>query len=841
MAQKRIGRYAVLEEIASGAQGTVYRAHDPESGRVVALKVLHPELSRDAQYVQRFRREATLAASIDHPNIVRIFDVGEAGGLHYMAVEFLPESLARIIEAGPLPVRAAAEYGAQIAEGLAAAHAADVIHRDIKPQNVLIGADGEAKITDFGIARGESLTTMTATGVMMGTPHYMAPELVQGERATEQADIYALGCVLYQMLAGEVPFTGTTPMVVLNRHVNEQPEPIQERRGDVPGALAAVVARAMEKDPARRFRSAGEMAAATRAAVPSIQPAPEPPAPREAVPRPRPPLAPPPSAPSPPPPEPARRGWWRSRGAMGAFALLLVVVIAVVASVVLRGGGGAKAGPEGSGEMVAAPSATPTPTQSGPAAAPMPTLAPAATPTTSSMLTPAKVPTAPPIPPAAPTRVPTPAHPGEDEALDPYADPDGLTTGYALASTCEEAYHDINGASRTLLEGQIAGASVTDAQREGIAKGKFLDAVTAVEQALGHLRTHFGIAERPSSTWATDESLPATWGTAPDNRAEDRRWYFSPQTLDRIVSAYEVGVRGCQEVMNAASSLRKVPERSGVELTSSQRSAYASSIVAGVVAADAALGEILLLTGDPVDPAALTAEPTPAPVLTATPTARPTASPSPTPTPTSTPTQWTGATFTLESSEAEVSLAQGTADRIDTLVNDQGNYRWLYGSSFVEFSLSTRLVVGWDNTDGELHLLPIEPAGGFTIGSAFEQVLAAQGNPDRMDISLLTTKWFYGPSSVEFGYHRGSDAGIAAIGWDNTDGELRLIPREPAGGFTIGSTYEEVLAAQGNPDRVDTLWLDPKWFYGLSFVQFKMFQGTVMGWDNAGGNLRLAP
>jgi len=275
MAQERIGRYRVLEEIASGAQGTVYRAHDPESGRIVAVKVLHRELSSDPQYVERFRREATLAASIDHPGIVRIFEVGEAGGRHFMAVEFLPESLARVIEAGPLPVGAAAEYGAQIAEGLAAAHAAGIVHRDIKPQNALIGADGLAKITDFGIARGESLSTMTATGVMMGTPHYMSPELAEGERATGRSDIYALGCVLYQMLAGEVPFRGTTPMVVLRRHIDDEPQPIRERRDGVPEALAGVVERAMEKDPADRFGSAAEMAAAIRAAVPVPERRPE--------------------------------------------------------------------------------------------------------------------------------------------------------------------------------------------------------------------------------------------------------------------------------------------------------------------------------------------------------------------------------------------------------------------------------------------------------------------------------------------------------------------------------------------------------------------------------------
>ena len=199
-----------------------------------------------------------------------------------------------------------------------------------------------------------------------------------------------------------------------------------------------------------------------------------------------------------------------------------------------------------------------------------------------------------------------------------------------------------------------------------------------------------------------------------------------------------------------------------------------------------------------------------------------------------------GPDFTLGSTEAEVSLAQGNPDRIETLVNLENNYRWFYGSSFVEFSLDTRLAVGWDNTDGGLRLLPIEPTGTFTIGSTFEQVLVAQGNPDCMDTSGLTTKWLYGPSSVEFGLNVNSWV-TAVIGWNNTHGDLRLLPRDPTGGFTIGSTYEQVLAAQGNPNRVDDAWYAPKWFYGSSFVQFETFQGTVMGWDNQDGNLRLAP
>ena len=175
MAQERIGRYRVLQEIASGTQGTVSRAFDPEANRLVAIKVLHPSFTGDATNVERFHREASLAASISHPNIIEIYEVGEDDGRHFMAMEFLPESLARVIEVGALSVEAAAEYAAQIGDGLGTAHAAGIVHRDIKPQNILITPDGTPKVTDFGIARAEFLSTVTATGMMMGTPYYMSP------------------------------------------------------------------------------------------------------------------------------------------------------------------------------------------------------------------------------------------------------------------------------------------------------------------------------------------------------------------------------------------------------------------------------------------------------------------------------------------------------------------------------------------------------------------------------------------------------------------------------------------------------------------------------------------
>ena len=269
--QRSIGRYQVLEEIASGGQGTVYRAWDTSSGRVVALKVLHPHLSSDAGVLERFRREAQLAAAVSHPNITQIFEVGQDGNLHFIAMEFLPLSIHNLMESqGRLPVERAADICHQAALALQAASSRGIIHRDIKPQNLLLSPDGSVKVTDFGIARATALSTMTRTGALMGTPHYMSPEQSQGQRVDVRSDIYSLGIVLYQMLSGQLPFEADTPFEVMRQHIEQRPTPVRRLRSQVPASLDRIVQRCLEKSPERRYPTPRDLALALREVAPGI-------------------------------------------------------------------------------------------------------------------------------------------------------------------------------------------------------------------------------------------------------------------------------------------------------------------------------------------------------------------------------------------------------------------------------------------------------------------------------------------------------------------------------------------------------------------------------------------
>jgi serine/threonine protein kinase len=258
------GRYELEELVGTGGMSSVYRAHDRLLERNVALKVLHEQFTGDGDYVERFRREARAVAQLSHPNIVTVIDRGEQDSRQFIVFEYIPgENLKGLVErAGPLPERDALQLGLQVARGLAFAHGQGLVHRDVKPQNVLLTEEGRAKVTDFGIARSHDMAAgLTRTGTVMGTSDYIAPEQARGAHVDELSDVYSLGAVLYELLTGEVPFPGDNFVAVAMRHINEPPPSVRERRSDVSPRLDAAIRRAMAKDPGDRFRSMDELAA----------------------------------------------------------------------------------------------------------------------------------------------------------------------------------------------------------------------------------------------------------------------------------------------------------------------------------------------------------------------------------------------------------------------------------------------------------------------------------------------------------------------------------------------------------------------------------------------------
>ena len=230
---------------------TVYLARDETLERWVAVKVMHREISDQPDQLERFRREARAVAQLSHPNVVAVIDAGEDGGYPYIVFEYVEgETLKqRIDRLGRLPLDEAAAYAIEIGRGLAAAHARRLVHRDVKPQNVLIDAEGRAKVTDFGIARSLESDGLTKTGRVLGTTDYVSPEQAMGQGVDARSDIYSLGVLLYEMLTGEVPFQAETLVGVAMKHVNEQMPDVQERRPEISSALAAVIERATAKEP----------------------------------------------------------------------------------------------------------------------------------------------------------------------------------------------------------------------------------------------------------------------------------------------------------------------------------------------------------------------------------------------------------------------------------------------------------------------------------------------------------------------------------------------------------------------------------------------------------------
>ena len=235
---------------------SVFRARDRLLDRKVALKVLHQQYTDDAEYVERFRHEARAVAALSHPNIVTVIDRGEHDGRQFIVFEYIEgENLKELIQRrGPAPVATALELAMQVARGLSFAHQQGLVHRDVKPQNVLLNGDGQAKVTDFGIARSLDVQHgMTQTGTVLGTSDYIAPEQAQGQRVDEHTDVYSLGVVLYELLTSQVPFPGENFVAVAMRHINEAPPAIRDKRPDVSPRLEAAVQRAMAKDPGDRF------------------------------------------------------------------------------------------------------------------------------------------------------------------------------------------------------------------------------------------------------------------------------------------------------------------------------------------------------------------------------------------------------------------------------------------------------------------------------------------------------------------------------------------------------------------------------------------------------------
>ena len=268
-----IGQYQILEEIGRGGMAVVYKAWQPSLNRYVALKVLPSYLTLDRQFVARFQREAQAAASLRHPNILVIHDVGQQGDLYYIVMEYLEgQTLKQLIEQqGPLPPERVVHIVEQVAEALDYAHQRGFVHRDIKPANIFVGQGDQVTLTDFGIAKAAWETHLTRTGMLVGTPEYMSPEQARGEEVDARSDLYSLGIVAYEMLTGRVPFGGTTPHAVLHQQIYEPPPSPAALHPQATGPVEAVLLRALAKKPEDRYPTAGGLAQALNQAVLQVE------------------------------------------------------------------------------------------------------------------------------------------------------------------------------------------------------------------------------------------------------------------------------------------------------------------------------------------------------------------------------------------------------------------------------------------------------------------------------------------------------------------------------------------------------------------------------------------
>src|SRR5215204_3621400 len=271
------GRYVLGESLGSGGMGEVYLAHDGVLERDVALKVLRSHYAGDEEFAERFKREARRAASLSHPNTVQVYDMGETeDGTSYIAMEYVPGGTLKeqIERRGPFGTRETAAVAAQIADALGAAHERGVIHRDIKPQNVLVTSSGDLKVTDFGIARAASAVTISVTNAIFGTAGYISPEQALGEPVSPASDLYSLGVILYEMLTGELPYTADNPMAVCMKHVTEPLRPPRKLNPAIPEEMNTLVVKLLAKDTADRYGSAADLLADLERVRNGLRPAP---------------------------------------------------------------------------------------------------------------------------------------------------------------------------------------------------------------------------------------------------------------------------------------------------------------------------------------------------------------------------------------------------------------------------------------------------------------------------------------------------------------------------------------------------------------------------------------
>lgn len=266
MIGQRFGPYEITERIGEGGMAEVYKGYQKSLNRYVAIKVLRHELARDGQSVERFRREALAVAELSHPNILHVYDAGFAHGVYYIVMAYVEGgSLKDVIMQGAMEPESAASIAAQLADALSHAHRQGLVHRDVKPTNILMTRDGRPLLTDFGIAKAvHESVGLTRTGTSIGTPEYMAPEQIQGQAVDGRTDIYALGIVLYEMLVGWTPFTATTPVATLYKQVNERPPPLRQANVSIPPWLDGIVMKALAKRPQDRFQQASDFAATLR-------------------------------------------------------------------------------------------------------------------------------------------------------------------------------------------------------------------------------------------------------------------------------------------------------------------------------------------------------------------------------------------------------------------------------------------------------------------------------------------------------------------------------------------------------------------------------------------------